>query len=544
MPNNITKKFQYPLLEKSQKVIAFEELTMRSNSCSQRTAAKLLKTSRTTLRDWKSDFFEKEQVASFFTSSAGAKLLHRIVMAAHFVIQFRGSGIRCVGEFISYAGLGTYVAHSHGAIHSFSRCFENSLINIGQEEREALAQKMKRRKIILAEDETFHQGRPCLVAIDVLSNFILLEKYAEQRRVEDWDRVVQEALKGLDVEIISATTDEGTAVTSHVKNVLQVERSPDLFHVQQEISKACAASLRSQEQAFEKELIKEKEKLQKLIAKHGEKSEKVAEQALKCRYKDYGHQQRKERRRQVQAANRGIGDSFHPVSLEDGSLQSAETIRIKLEGHLDEVEKAANAADLRKSSLQRISKARKMIAPLSNYLAFFLLLLKSFLTDLKLTDEEEVFFKEILFPLAYLERVKKKRNKERKVDLLSLLKFLEAKAREGPIQRERLEFLRSKADEISQLFQRSSSCVEGRNRVLSMMHHGFHGLSPQRLQALTVVHNFCIYRSDGTTAAERFFGQKHSDVFEELLKRVKIPNKPRKKWRHDRNGTKPKRLAA
>ncbi|MFT4553673.1 MAG: hypothetical protein ACI9S8_002314 [Chlamydiales bacterium] len=148
--------------------------------------------------------------------------------------------------------MGRYVAYSHGALHSFSRRFEDALVTVGKEEREVLARKMKRRKIILAEDETFHQGRPCLVAIDVFSNFILLEKYSEQRRVEDWERLVKEAMKGLNVEIVSATTDERTAVTAHVKNILQVERSPDLFHIQQEISKACAAPLRSQEQKFEK----------------------------------------------------------------------------------------------------------------------------------------------------------------------------------------------------------------------------------------------------------------------------------------------------
>lgn len=336
MTNNVTQKPQQSTLEKSKKLIAFEELTLNSKSCSQRTAARLLKISKSTIRDWSSSSLEDEQIALFFSSPAGATLLHRIVMAAHFVIQFRGRGVRCVGEFISYAKLGNYVARSHGALHSFSRRFEDALVAVGKEEREALAHKMKKRKIVLAEDETFHQGRPCLVAIDVLSNFILLEKYTEQRRVEDWDRVVKEAIKGLNVEIISATTDEGTAVTSHIKNILQVERSPDLFHVQQEISKACAAPLSSQEQQFEKELFKEKEKLEKFVGRYGENSVKAEKQALVCRYREYGHQQRKDRQEKVRAANRGIGDDFHPVSLKDGKIQLVGEVQKKLESHLNE----------------------------------------------------------------------------------------------------------------------------------------------------------------------------------------------------------------
>jgi hypothetical protein len=40
------------------------------------------------------------------------------------------------------------------------------------------------------------------------------------------------------------------------------------------------------------------------------------------------------------------------------------------------------------------------------------------------------------------------------------------------------------------------------------------------LQALTVLHNYLVKRPDGTTAAQRFFGQEHKDVFCWLLERL------------------------
>ena len=43
------------------------------------------------------------------------------------------------------------------------------------------------------------------------------------------------------------------------------------------------------------------------------------------------------------------------------------------------------------------------------------------------------------------------------------------------------------ARECAGLFQRSSSCVEGRNGRLSLFHHGQGKLSDKRLQSLTVV---------------------------------------------------------
>ena len=73
--------------------------------------------------------------------------------------------------------------------------------------------------------------------------------------------------------------------------------------------------------------------------------------------------------------------------------------------------------------------------------------------------------------------------------------------------------------------QTSSSCVEGRNGRLSLYHHGQGPLHKERLQALTVWHNYGCERWDGTTAAERFFGSKPRPLFEWLLERM--PELPR-----------------
>ena len=85
------------------------------------------------------------------------------------------------------------------------------------------------------------------------------------------------------------------------------------------------------------------------------------------------------------------------------------------------------------------------------------------------------------------------------------------------------------------MFQRSSSCVEGRNGRLSLQHHGHSRVSERRLKALTVIHNYVVKRPDGTTAAERFFGQKHEDAFSWLLERM--PDLPRPAPKRPRRDT-------
>ncbi|WP_223296651.1 DUF6399 domain-containing protein [Thiorhodovibrio frisius] len=76
------------------------------------------------------------------------------------------------------------------------------------------------------------------------------------------------------------------------------------------------------------------------------------------------------------------------------------------------------------------------------------------------------------------------------------------------------------------MFQRSSSCVEGRNGFLALYQHGHHRLSPRKQEVLTALHNFAIKRPDATTAAERFFAQPHPSLFEQVLERMPWPARP------------------
>ncbi len=68
---------------------------------------------------------------------------------------------------------------------------------------------------------------------------------------------------------------------------------------------------------------------------------------------------------------------------------------------------------------------------------------------------------------------------------------------------------RYQAQRLAAVFQRSSSNVEGHNGYLSLRNHQLRGLEqPRQRECLTAIHNFFLTRDDGTTAAERFFGQK------------------------------------
>jgi hypothetical protein len=88
-------------------------------------------------------------------------------------------------------------------------------------------------------------------------------------------------------------------------------------------------------------------------------------------------------------------------------------------------------------------------------------------------------------------------------------------------------WLKQQAAKLADVFQRSSSNVEGRNGYLSLRSHALRGLNhPRKRACLTAVHNFLLTRPDGTTAAERFFAQKPRSMFTAILEAVEIPPAP------------------
>ena len=137
-----------------------------------------------------------------------------------------------------------------------------------------------------------------------------------------------------------------------------------------------------------------------------------------------------------------------------------------------------------------------------------------------------------LIPSYYLERVAATRTVTAGEPLRALAKRLRTPLFEPggalavlrPVEQTQLK---AAAAKLAEVFQRSSSNVEGRNGYLSLRNHQLRGLDhPRKRVCLTAMHNFFLARADGTTAAERFFGQKPRSMFTAILEAVAIPPAP------------------
>lgn len=477
-------------------------------------------------------------------SPGGLLVLHRIVLAAMFVIvELAGGGVRLVCKFLELSGLWRVVASGYGTQQQEVLAMEEAIIQYGKKEREELGAAMKPRDITVTRDETFHE-QPCLVAMEAVSNFILLEEHAENRSTETWLAAMERGLEGLPVRVTQGTSDEGSSLRS-LDRKTGAHSSPDLFHPQQDISRATSLTLRRQVEASEQAVEEAADRVESLF----EESEAYdAKRSGPGRPRDYlgrieeaiqefeeaeeAVAQAKSRRQRVRDAARGISTSYHPFDLETGAIRPADVVDAELHAHFAQIDEIAQEAGLSSRCRGLLDKARRVVPQMVATIAFVHSLIRDKVSALDLTPLVDDAVCRLLIPLCYLEeRVRKAPTAEARAALRSTIASLRERVERvgsplAALPADVRDVITQVARECAQLFQRSSSNVEGRNGVLSLLHHSLHKLTKRKLNALTVIHNYFIRRPDGTTAAERFFGQAHDDLFEHLFAVLPPPKRP------------------
>ena len=531
----------------ARKVVAFEELiNLEKSKKSAREAAELLEIPNSTMQSWRNQTSHRQvrkELVEFFSTPVGADFLQRNTMAVMKLMKCGPGGTRGMQEYLRNSGLHNFVASSEGAIQSFwDRC-EIYITKFGKSEEERLALQMRHRKITAGLDEMFRGRRPCLVAIDVVSNYILLEKFTEDRTADTWKKELEPRLNEVNVDLGQVVSDLCGAIRAVTKD-LGAQHISELFHAQHEINKATSAPLSSQERHAEKALNEAEEYIKKIkekpirLGKKDSKNKQIEKQAeiemavskrnnLKVEFV-----QKTKRREEVKTAVREMGKIHHPIDLKNGVLQTAEGMEGRFNEQFKTIEECAKATNLSEPSINRIQKARRAFDAIVLYLRYFFAIYTAFTEGLRLSMEQERFFNEVIFPLSYLKMIWRRLPKKDKEQHKTLMQDLEVRMRDGPWSEEWKQELMKKGQEMAETFQRSSSCVEGRNGMLSLNYHRFHRLNARSLQVLTIVHNFDVRRSDGTTAAERFFEAKHENLFDSLVANVRIPGRPQQQY-HD-----------
>lgn len=515
--------------ETSTKIIAFDVLSgLKHKKRSGRNITQLLEVPNSTMQSWRTSAAMQSashEVEVFFSTPCGAELLQRIVLAAYQSIHFGCGGIRGLQEFLRLSSLSQFVASSEGALHAFSVRCEEHIISVGETEEQRLAAGLKAKRVTAALDEMFRGKHPCLVAIETVSNYILLEKFTENRSAETWEMALRPRLNDLNLDLQQVVSDQGSGILACAK-ALGAKHTPELFHAQQELTRATSAAMAKQEKEFEKGLNGAEEKLQKKIKQRGPDSQQAKEALGERNLRQHGLESRQERRKRTKEAIKNLGYVHHPINLRTGKRKTGEEIQSGFDEQLNIIEECAREAELGTSCQKRLEKARRTFNTIVSSLKLFFLIYTEITSELSLNKNDDFFFNDVVFPLCYLKSIWKRLKKKEREGLFDLMEELEKQFQMALYSEELKQLWMKRGKECAEAFQRSSSCVEGRNGMLSLYYHRFHRLNTRGLKALTIVHNYHKRRDNGTTAAERLFGRKHVNLFESLVLNVRIPGRP------------------
>ena len=548
---------RHPRWERTRRAELFERYgDLQAQGFSHRQAAKLLNVPRSTLQAWQAyheSLDASPAVVAFFHSTAGLAFLHRLVLAVHLVcVEVGACGIRLVCLLLKITGLDRFVAASYGVQQQVNRQVEEAIVTYRHEEHARLAKDMPTKAITLAKDETFTGGL-CLVAIEPKSNFIVLEQAAQGRDQDTWNALMEQALAGLNCQVIQSTSDEAPGLLAYVEHHLGAHHSPDLFHVQHELVKAVSGPMATKQRAAAKvasEAQARVEHMQGQLQGAGDAPhkrgpgrppraaaslEQLAQEAQEARQE---FERISAQREQVAQSIRTIGQVYHVVDLERGVRRNGRLIAADIRAQIGRIRSGAQHEGLTQTCLDRIDKAERVVPKMQATIEFVSGYVRQQIRQLALTPPVSYALHAHLMPSFYLERVAQRCTVSAGAPLRALAARLRTPLFEpGGALAEWSEGqqnqLNQQAQELAEVFQRSSSNVEGRNGYLSLRNHQLRGLDrPRKRACLTAIHNFFLTRPDGTTAAERFFGQKPRSMFAAILEAVAIPPAPLSPLRH------------
>jgi len=523
---------------------------LRAQGLSQRQVAQELQVPRTTLQAWRTWHDSLDicpHVAEFFQSGPGLAFVHRLVVGFHLVcVEVGACGIRLACLFLKLTGLDRFVAASYGAQHQVNCQVEEAMVAYRQTETARLAKDMPRKDITVTQDETFTGGL-CLVGSEPVSNFILLEQLAQRRDQAAWNALMAPALAQLNCQVIQSTSDEAPGLLAYVEHHLGAHHSPDVFHVQHELSKAVCGPMATKQRAAAKAATEAQERLAQgqgqlqgagdAPAKRGPgrppkatASLEQLEQEVQAASQEFARISAQ--RAQVAQSIRSIGQAYHFVNLERGVRRNGQLIAADIQAQIDSIRSVAQHEGLSQACLERIEKAERVVPKMRATIEFVSGYVRQQVRQLHLTPPVSYAMHTHLIPSFYLDRVAQTRPVRVGEPLRELAKRLRSPLVESggalaELSEAEQSQLHQQAKELAEVFQRSSSNVEGRNGYLSLRNHQLRGLDrPRKRACLTAIHNFFLTRSDGTTAAERFFGPKPRSLFAVILDSVAIPPAP------------------
>lgn len=459
----------------------------------------------------------------------GFRWLIILVCATIYMFGIRGGiGMGTIAEFFILLRLDTHLGVSPSSLFRVTSTIEQVILSYKdtyEQQKDGLIQA------IVGADETFFE-QVILVMMDLSSGYILLEEPAADRTFLTWKERAQQALHALGIRVRYMVSDQAKALTKLALEGLGCQRIPDLFHAMHELVKLMGSRFSTQLNRIHTHLSKAQETADRL-RDAGASPDTLQQHEQRIAILQTEQQQLLDGQQRYYEVLHALSAAVHPFSLVKPTPQTSSEVMdclFDLLETLDTLREEYGIAD----SKNRIEKVRRQVEEIAAVIDLWWIWVRESLRGYALDPEFECWLVNGLLPVIYwhiqAQRPSpialKKAYKEAHRDAVKRLRHHRLTA---TVSDDELSRWNSWAEWIVTKFQRTSSAVEGRNGVLSRMNHAQRSLPLQRLKVFTVIHNFGITRNDGTTAAERLFGEQFPDLFEWIVTNIHDVPLPRKR---------------
>lgn len=477
---------------------------------------------------------EKTPGSCFWETEEGQIWLRQMVLAMLYEFGLKGNqGAERMSSFLKRIQVDKHVGSSPTALRQVRIIMEEELATYQREQEQEQREGMtSAKKIVAAGDETWLGEKMLLVLMDLSSGYLVMEEEAADRSHATWEEKSQARLEELGLEVTHFVSDRAKALIKLATSSFGSLAGADIFHAQYDLSKWLGRSLYGKKGSVVKDLNAAEEKKATLSQK-GAEAQEIAEQEQEI-------EQCQARLRAIEAgktaydqAQQTVSATVHPFSVVDNSVQTSTQVEAGLQKQAHCFEQIAQSLSITDNK-EVVDKFRRQIEDLSSIVSAWWRWTTESLAHYKLSPERQQWLLYVLLPVIYWYQ---QYHKTQNPDMKSVYQnaWIQAQASYAShaitktMSKQEVEHWVSWAQWACGNFHRASSAVEGRNGVLSLAYRNGRALNNRRLAALTAIHNYDTPRADGTTPAQRLYGNKLPDLFEALLKRMGPLPLPRKR---------------
>ncbi len=511
--------------ERAQKV--FECLSSRGQP-TLRAMAQALGLSKSSVHRHRQAIARRQQhpESSLWESQVGGQWLKLLVLATIFVFGLQqGVGCESLYEFFRLLRLESHIGVSISSLRKLRAQMEAQILEYQRQQQSQLVASEVTTEICAGVDETFFD-QAVLVMLDLSSGFILVEELSEDYRDETWQQFVQPVLNRWGLQVRYCVSDRAKALIKLALKTMNCASVADLFHALRELSTGIGSELANR-------LFRVNRCLQEVVPTPANRehyqqlqAQQKALQTAQQQYRCVMHQ---------------LTTTLHPFAIRLGTPQTSLSVATQLQAQL-QVLKGLQRIQQLPDYAGSIPKVERQLQDLSASVDLWWEWVRQSLSLQDCDSSVCTWAEHCLLPALYWhQQTTRTKTPTLKATYLMATQQAHAALMRHPItaalSEDQFNQWQLWAREMVTKFQRTSSAVEGRNGYLSQIHHNRRGLSPLRLRVMTVLHNFYLQRSDGTTAAQRLFGQPVPHLFEWLVQQM--PDLPQARRRNSAPKPKP-----